>query len=79
MHRSAQTAVNAGGTSEDFGQGAIEHKAHGQITGRGVWILFDDSQANAFGVTLHHLEEAGFVELADGRKTLGQDLAMTAV
>ena len=81
MHRTAETAVEAGLTGKDLGQSAVEQEVDRQLLyiAAGVHVLFDNVQNGTAEKFLHNVVKLFVIELLDRGKSLRQDLAVAAV
>ncbi len=79
VHRAAHALVQSRLAAEDFREGPVDQVIDRQIVGRAFRVLLDHPQAVAAKVAAHHLHQRGVIELLDGGKTLGQNLAVAAV
>ena len=80
MHRAAHALVEAVLAREDLGVSTVYQPGYGERARIGkLGACLDRSQRGAIHVAFHDIQQALFIELPNGGKTLGQDFAMAAV
>ena len=81
MHRSAEAAVEAGGTCEDLCKCTVKKEVDRKLldVSACVHVLLDNVQNRTAEELLHYIVKLLVIELMDGGKSLCKDLSVASV